>query len=108
MKSKYLRHLATFEKKTIVKDDYGEDNEVFSHLATKYVDVMPVSIDLENENQTSYEVSRFEIKTRFSHLFANQIKTGDRVEIDKKLYLIEQKNDNFDRKKISFTVVNYE
>lgn len=108
IKSKYLRYLAKFEQKVIVTDDSGEANEEFNHLTSKYVDIKPISVDSEDEQSTTYQISRLELSVRHSAFLAKNIKTGDRVIIDSKPYRIDTINDIFSRSKLSYLISLYE
>lgn len=108
IKSRYLRYFASFESKVIVKDEYGEANEQFQHITNKWVDVRPISVDSEDDQTTTYQISRLELSVRGSSLLENKIKTGDRVIMNKKPYRIDTINDTFTRSKLSFLISLYE
>lgn len=108
IKSRYLSTRAVFESKKIVKDSFGEEEETFNPVFTKYVDLKPVSIDKQQEDYANYNVSRLEMNTRYSRDIEQRIKVGDRVLIKGKYYLIEEVGNLLTRKMLTYTIVAYE
>lgn len=108
IKSRFLTKLGVFESKTTFKDQNGESNSVWVPIVTKYVDVRPISVDVETETETSYQIARLELSVRYSSSLESQVKTGDRVLIENKPYLIEQLGDVLSRKKLTYIIYRYE
>ena len=108
IKSRFMNHTATFYRKVTVRDEAGEENQEWKFSARSFVDIRPLSVDKEDEVDTSYQISRLELSTRFSRTLDAEIKTGDSVMIKNKRYIIESIGDLFSRKKLSYIIYLYE
>lgn len=108
IKSRFLRHMAEFQKPVRTKDSAGEIVETWERVATRYVDVRPVGIESTTEQGVNYEVSRLELQARYSRFMQDEIKTGYRVIINEKAYQIDELGDVFTRKKLTYFISSYE
>lgn len=108
IKSRYLRHLAEFQKPVRAKDAAGEVVETWESVATRYVDVRPVGVESTTEQGANYEVSRLELQIRYSKHMQDEIATGCRVIIDDKPYRVDELGDVFTRKKLTYFISRHE
>ncbi len=108
IKSRYLQNFALFERRALITDAAGEETEQYQALFGRYVDLKPVSVDLQEDDEANHNVGRIQLDMRYSHEVEQNLKIGDRVTIRNKQYLITEIGDVFSRKKISVTVTAYE
>tara|TARA_B100001059_G_C17294764_1_gene314501 strand:- start:31 stop:360 length:330 start_codon:yes stop_codon:yes gene_type:complete len=108
IKTRYLTNKAEFQKPVKTKDASGESVETWQTIATRMVDIRASDSESTTESGADYEVSNLELRTRYSSVLRDAIKTGYRVIINDKKYTISQLGDVFSRKQLTYSLSNYE
>lgn len=108
IKTRDLKHRAEFQKPVKTKNSSGEVVETWETVATRMVDIKNTDVESTTESGADYQLSSLELITRYSSLLKSEIQAGYRVLIDGKTYTIAQLGDVFSRKKLSYSLTNYE
>lgn len=108
IKTRYLKHMAEFQRPVKTKNESAETIETWETVATRIVDVRSTDVESTTESGTDYQLSTLELRTRYSNVLKQEIQPGYRVIIDNKKYSIDQLGDVFTRKQLTYSISSYE